>query len=105
MPEERIDIATVCQANTVTREHGKVIHDLIVKIWDTSDVITIDFNNVLIASVSFLDEAFGGLTDNRSVEEIARKLKLVNMKPFDRNLANSIVQSRLTQKEVQRAKG
>ncbi len=104
MREEHIDIARVCKANTVTRDDGKVIHDLIVKKWNTADLIKIHFNNILIASVSFLDEAFGNLAEDHTAEEISRKIKLVNMKDFDRNLANNIFRSRQVQKQLQHAK-
>ena len=98
MQEEHINIAEVCKSNTVTRDHGKVIHDLIAEKWNSADVIKIDFNNILIASVSFLDEAFGNLAEDYTPEQISRKLKLVNIKDFDRNLANNIYRSRLSQK-------
>ena len=101
MEQFTINIEQICQANKVTREHGKVIHDIIMQNWDSFDRIVVDFDNILIASVSFFDEAFGALSVRYSTDEIARKLKLMNIREFDRNLANSIYTSRLRQKKLQ----
>jgi hypothetical protein len=105
MKEYNLNIGDVCKSNRVTRLDGKVVHDLIVQNWSSADSIVIDFGNILIASVSFLDEAFGTLTDEHSTKEISEKIKFVNITTFDRNLANGIYQSRYKQRQTQSNNG
>lgn len=90
----------LCEKNVVTRDDGKKMHDYIVSNWAQSDSIIIDFGNVLIASVSFFDEAFGKLAFEYSRGELTRKLRPVNIQEFDRALLNDILRSRLRQKEL-----
>jgi len=101
MTEYKISIVEVCRSNRVTRPDGKVVHDLIILHWDSADRIIVDFGNILIASVSFLDEAFGALADEHATKEISERVKLVNITAFDKNLANGIYRSRQKQRQAQ----
>lgn len=99
MNKTTIKIKQICKKNLVTREDGMVIHNLILDKWNKFDQIEIDFGNILIASVSFLDEALGKLASDLDVNEIRRKIHLKNIQDFDRNLVNTISISRLRQKK------
>jgi len=94
-----INIIETCGKNIVTRDDGKVVHDLIVNQWDRVDAIKIDFGNVLIASVSFFDEIFGQLAFEYSRNDLTRKIHVDNIQKFDRALLNDIMRSRLRQQE------
>lgn len=61
-----------------------------------------DFGNVLVASVSFLDEIFGKPATEYSPMELTTKINLTNIQGFDRALVNDIIRSRLQQTEVER---
>jgi len=100
-----VNIKKICGRNVVTREDGKKIYDAITKRWKRAENIIIDFSNLSIASVSFLDEAIGHLVFIYPVEQIARKLTLNRIRKFDRALLNDIMFSRIRQakKEKKRA--
>jgi hypothetical protein len=98
--EIMINIIDLCGKNVVTRDDGKRVHDLIASEWKSADKIKIDFGNVLIASVSFLDEIFGRLAFEYSRSELTSKIAMENLQDFDRALLNDILRSRFRQKEL-----
>lgn len=98
--EYLVDIKEICGKNRVTRDDGKKIHDIIREQWHSNEKIKIDFGDLLVASVSFTDEAFGKLAFEFSKEEIVSKLKFENMQEFDKALLNDILSSRFRQKEI-----
>ena len=95
-----INLKERCGKQTITREDGEQINKLIVDAWDRESKITIDFSNILIASVSFLDEAFGKLTFNYAKDHLKQKLSFDNLEAYDRALLNDIILSRYHQKEL-----
>ncbi|MEX0736055.1 MAG: STAS-like domain-containing protein [Bacteroidota bacterium] len=100
MNDFQINIIEFCGKNVVTRDDGKKVHDLIIIHWKESDKIEIDFGNIPIASVSFMDEIFGKLAFEFDRREIASKIQLKNLQEFDRALLNDILSSRYKQKEI-----
>lgn len=97
----KIDIQEVCGKKTVTREEGQVINQILTEQWDLTDQFQLDFGNLLIASVSFIDEAFGKLALCHSSDDLKRKLVFKNMVPYDRKLLNDIIISRLRQQTLE----
>lgn len=96
----RINLKKICKKRTVTRKDGEQIKKLISKSWDREKKIVIDFNNISIASVSFLDEAFGKLAFDHPKEILREKLSFANIEEYDRALLNDILISRYHQKEL-----
>lgn len=68
-----INIKEICGNQTVTRDEGKKIFDLISLNWESADRIHIDFGGILVASVSFLDEAIGRIALQHSKEMLQKK--------------------------------
>jgi len=95
-----INLKDKCGKQTITREDGQVINDMIVQAWDIEERIVIDFSNILIASVSFLDEAFGKLSFYFPKDILIKKLYFDNIQDYDRALLNDIFISRYHQKEL-----
>ena len=95
-----IILKDMCAKQTITRNDAEVISRMIKDAWDREDKINIDFGNILIASVSFLDEAFGKLAFDYSKELLTQKLFFNNMEEYDRALLNDILISRYHQKEL-----
>jgi hypothetical protein len=104
MSDFSINIKDVCGRNIVTRDDGKKVHDLIIGQWKESEKIKIDFGNVLIASVSFIDEIFGKLAFEFDKQEVGSKLQMLNIQEYDRALLNDILVSRYKQKELENSK-
>jgi hypothetical protein len=100
MVEYYINIKDKCGKNIVTREDGKIIHEIIVREWNKVEKIKIDFGNVLIASVSFIDEIFGKLVFDFNRKEVISKLQVINIQNYDRALLNDIFNSRSKQKDT-----
>ncbi|MBI2119834.1 MAG: STAS-like domain-containing protein [Elusimicrobia bacterium] len=90
-----IKIKDVCGKNTVTRDDGKKINDIIMRQWNAQHSIEIDFGNIVIASVSFMDEAIGILGLKFSKDEIVQKIKLKNITDLDKKLLNDVLFLRL----------
>jgi len=90
-----IKVKGVCGKNTVTRDDGMKINSMIMKHWNEDDPIEIDFGNIVIASVSFMDESIGILGLKYSKDEIVQKIKLKNITDQDKKLLNDIMLSRL----------
>ena len=88
------------QKRTITREDGEKINKLINELWGKEDKIIIDFSNILIASVSFLDEAFGKLAFEYPKDVLKEKLVFENLEEYDRALLNDIILSRYHQTEL-----
>ena len=89
-----LNIPEYCGHGRVTRADGARVRAFIEQRWGCGEPIVLDFSGVRIASVSFLDEALGLLARTHPVEELARRVRAVNMDKSDRALLNRIVQSR-----------
>ena len=94
-----IDLRDICLKRAVTGEDGQKILKVIEDSWDQEEKITVDFNNILVASVSFFDEAFGKLASKYPVNMLKEKLTFLNIDNYDRALLNAILSSRYGQKQ------
>jgi len=94
-----ISIEKNCGENRISREDGLRLREWIEKEWEKNDKLTFDFGNILIASVSFIDEAFAKLAFDHSKDELVNKLKFENLRPFDRALLNDLVVARIREME------
>lgn len=95
-----LNIEQVAGKNTVSRDDGKIIYEKIKKLWKTNDQILVDFGDLVIASVSFMDEAFGHFALEYPREELRKKLKLLHINDYDRALLNDIILSRVRQRNL-----
>jgi len=95
----KISVKKECGKNTVTRDDGKQVQKLVLTAWKEQGKIVIDFSNILVASVSFFDEAFGKLAFKYSKVKLQEKLSFKNIDDYDRALLNDILISRYRQKE------
>ena len=89
-----------CAKQTITRDDGSTVARMITDAWNKEEKIVIDFSNILIASVSFLDEAFGKLAFDHPKEVLTQKISFKNMQEYDKALLNDIFLSRYHQKEL-----
>jgi hypothetical protein len=97
----RIDLKAEYGKQTISRDDGKIVANRLVDAMGKEEEIVIDFSNILIASVSFFDEAFGKLAFKYSKEILAKKLTFKNIEDFDKALLNDILISRYHQKELE----
>ncbi len=100
----KVNLKTKCGTQTISRENGLVIANILIDAIEKEDKVVIDFSNILVASVSFFDEAFGKLAFKYPKEVLARKLVFENIKDFDKALLNDILISRYHQKESRTVK-
>lgn len=96
----KIDIKDISKKKTVTRDEGEIIQKIINEAWDKEEKFIIDFDNVLVASVSFMDEAFGKLALRHTKEDLQKKLKFEHIVDYDKALLNDILFSRFRQHEL-----
>ncbi|MFZ0927281.1 MAG: STAS-like domain-containing protein [Syntrophobacteraceae bacterium] len=97
----KIDIQKVCDKKMVTREDGQVINQILTEHWAKTRRFEIDFGNLLVASVSFIDEAFGKFALCHTGEDLKQKLVFENMVEYDRQLLNDVINSRLRQQNLE----
>jgi len=90
----KLNIKEICGTNTVTRTDGKKIHKFLLDHWEGADTIEVNFGNLVIASVSFLDEAIGQLALRFERRALTSKLKLLRISSRDKRLLNDIFISR-----------
>ena len=95
-----LNIEQVAGKNTVSRDDGKIIYDKLKTLWQTNDQVLVDFGDLVIASVSFMDEVFGYLALEYPREELRKKLKLLHINEYDRALLNDIILSRVRQRNL-----
>ncbi len=80
-----------------TRDDGKPLREYLASRWEETEKFVIDFGNLNIASVSFMDEAFGMLAETHGKRELTKKLEIQSIDPEDKTLLNGILRSRLKQ--------
>lgn len=98
----KINIKELCGKKIVTRDDGERLNKILSEKWDNEKTFEIDFNNTLVASVSFMDEVFGKLVTQCTKEDLQKKLKLKNILEYDRALLNDILSSRFRQKDLEK---
>jgi STAS-like domain of unknown function (DUF4325) len=89
-----LSVAKICGDSRVFRDDGLKLRNEIERIWSREGTIEIDFENVRIASASFLDEGIAVLARMLPLPEIQRKLKLISITEPDRQLLNHLISSR-----------
>jgi hypothetical protein len=57
----RLLVAKICGAKRVSRSDGEALRHRMEEHWDDAEPMVLDFDGVVIASVSFFDESFGVL--------------------------------------------
>ena len=82
----------------LTREGGVKVREMIEGVWEKTDEIVVDFGNKRVASISFMDEAFGKLAFKYGRENLAAKLRPIRIQSFDRMLLNEVVLLRFKQR-------
>ena len=95
----RIQIAQLSSGSNVTRSDGAVLRAAIEQLWSDAEPVTLDFQALRIASVSFFDEGVGVLAKAYGRDVIAKRLRVENIDPNDRKLLNEIVSSRARERE------
>ena len=94
-----INLKEKCGRRTISRQDGRLVADLISDGLKKHKSITINFDNIMIASVSFFDEAFGKLAFQYPKEALKKKLVFEKIDKYDRALLNDILLSRYCQQE------
>lgn len=100
----QINIKQICHKKTVTRMDGEKIYTILTQAWNAEEVFFVNFDNILVASVSFMDEAFGKLATRYTKEELQKKLRFENLVEYDRALLNDVLLARLRQKFLEKNK-
>ena len=90
----RIDVIALCGAARISRDDGQRLRLEVEKHWHDPEPITVDFGNVTIASLSFLDEALGILALRHSLDEIRQRVRVENIKEPDRAVLNRLMLTR-----------
>ncbi len=98
-------VAQVCHAARVSRRDGEALRHLLEKNWSDPEPVVLDFEGVVIASVSFFDESFGVLAQHHPLAELTRRIRVENIQPDDRRLLNTIVLAREREREARLAQG
>lgn len=90
----RLDVEEICGGSRVSRADGEKLRVAIERVWDSADVIEVDFGSVPVASVSFFDESFGMLARKIPLSSMKLRMRATGISDADRRLLNSILSSR-----------
>jgi hypothetical protein len=90
----RIDVVGLCGSSRVSRQDGKRLREAIEQAWREGEAVELDFGEVRIASVSFLDEGVALLALENPLSVIKEKIRVTNIGPKDRQLLNSLLGAR-----------
>jgi hypothetical protein len=96
----RITITEICGPSRVFRSDGIKLREAIERLWSDAEVLEIDFEGIVIASISFLDEAIAVLALDLPVDVLKRRLKLVALVDSDRRLLNAQIVTRARQRDA-----
>ena len=95
----RILVAKISEAARVSRADGEALRHRIEEQWNDAEPTVLDFDGVVIASVSFFDESFGMLALRHPLPVLTGRIKVENINAADRQLLNSIVLARGRERE------
>ncbi len=76
------------------RQIGQFLRSRIIELWQDNEVVVLDFSEETIASGSLFDE-IAKLFDEFPKEEVKRRLKFVNIDPWDEKLIAHLAKLRL----------
>lgn len=96
----QLKVAQVCGDSRVFRDDGLKLRREIEHLWSRVGIIEIDFENIRIASASFLDEGIAMLALVISIEDIKRKVRIRNITDPDKALLNQLILSRAREREA-----
>jgi hypothetical protein len=96
----RLLVATICGAARVSRSDGEALRHRMEEHWKDAEPMVLDFEGVVIASVSFFDESFGLLALQHPLAELTRRVKVENIGAHDRQLLNTIVRARARERST-----
>ena len=95
----RLLVAEVCKGSRVSRRDGEALRHALESHWNDSEPVVLDFEGVVIASVSFFDESFGALALRHPLDELTRRIKVEHIQDEDRKLLNTLVLARKRERE------
>jgi hypothetical protein len=81
------------------RQIGEVIRKEIIRQWKTYDIVELDFENETVASGSLFDEIVK-LFNDYPKDEVKRRLRFVNIDPWDERLIVHLAKLRLERKTI-----
>lgn len=95
----KINISKMFPRGANSRKDGRKLRKIIKENWEQEDTIEIDFDGIEIASIGFVDEAFGlFVADGKTPDELADKISIKNLNKEDMRLLNYCVLSREKEK-------
>jgi hypothetical protein len=80
------------------RTVGEAIKDYVEKLWKEYDIVELDFENETVASGSLFDE-IAKLFNEYPKEEVKRRLRFVNIDPWDERLIVHLAKLRMAHKK------
>ncbi|GBE29793.1 MAG TPA: DUF4325 domain-containing protein [Bacteroidetes bacterium] len=96
-----IKVKSLVGTSVSSRKDGRKLRR---KILDTlansQESVIVDFGGMEIASVSFLDEGIALLLEDITIEEMGKKVKVINIDELDRKLLNFITLSRKKERDT-----
>lgn len=99
----QLSVAKICGESRVFRDDGLKLRREIERHWTRAETIEVDFENIRIASASFLDEGVASLALVIPLDEIRQKVKIRNITDPDKQLLNHLILSRAREREAARA--
>ncbi|WP_448652600.1 STAS-like domain-containing protein [Pseudomonas fluorescens] len=77
--------------NAISMNSGKKIKDLIIKDWDQTEKIALDFSEVNVFASPFFNASIGALLKDRDITELQQKLDFKGISDHGKRLLNLVI--------------
>ncbi|MCB0413151.1 MAG: DUF4325 domain-containing protein [Bdellovibrionales bacterium] len=97
----RLNVRDICGQDIISRDAGLKFRKVLLSNWKNKS-IEIELGDQVIGSASFFDEAIALLIkrEKKSIQEITKKLKFVDITNEDKKILNYVLMARISENEI-----
>jgi hypothetical protein len=81
--------------NAVSYDQSEILYDLLKENFENEECITIDFENITVVSSPFFNGSIGLLLKDIKIEELQKKIKIVNISDDAKSILNIVIKNAL----------
>lgn len=89
----KILVKDIVGSNAISMTSGGKLLDVLVKNFDKSEVLELNFEGVDVFASPFFNASIGALLKDRKIEELQAKLSFVNISDTGRSLLNLVIRN------------
>jgi hypothetical protein len=86
-----IPVKEIVGINAISMNSGKKIKELIIKEWDDSEQIILDFSEVNVFASPFFNASIGALLKDKDIKQLQEKLDFQGISEHGKRLLNLVI--------------